>query len=58
MSNPSKDLELLLEHLGLSLEDLQAIAQFRGIKDYECMSREELSCILFPSKKKIKKSKK
>ena len=35
MSNPSKDLGLSFEDLGLSLEDLQAIAQFRGIKDYE-----------------------
>ena len=35
MSNPSNDLGLSLEDLGLSLEDLQAIARFRGIKDYE-----------------------
>ena len=35
MSNPSKDLWLSLEDLGLSLEDLQAIARFRGVKDYE-----------------------
>ena len=49
MSNPLKD-------LGLSLEDLQAIAQFRGTKDYESMSRDELSSITFSSKK-AKKSK-
>ena len=42
MSNPSKDLGLSFEDLGLSLEDLQAIAQFRGIKDYENMSKDEL----------------
>ena len=43
MSNSLKD-------LGLSLEDLQAIAQVRGIKDYENMSRDELLNIIFPSK--------
>ena len=57
MSNPSKDLEISLEDLGLSLEDLQVIAQFRGIKDYESMSKDELSNIIFPSKK-AKKAKK
>ena len=53
MTNPSKD-------LGLSLKDLQAIAQFRGIKDYQSMSRDELSSIILPSKKakKVKKAKK
>ena len=50
MSNPSKN-------LGLSLEDLQEIAQKRGIEDYEIMSRNELSSIIFPLKK-VKKSKK
>ena len=51
MSNPLKD---------LGLEDLQAIAKVRGIKDYETMSRNELLSIIFPSKKarKSKKSKK
>ena len=51
MSNPLKDLRL---------EDLQAIAQVRGIKDYECMSRDKLLSIIFPSKKakKAKKCKK
>ena len=48
MSNPLKD---------LGLEDLQAIAQVRGIKDYESMSRDELLSIIFPSKK-AKKAKK
>ena len=48
MSNPSKD---------LGLEDLQAIAQFRGIKDYESMSRDELLNIIFPSKKEKKQNK-
>ena len=53
MSNP-------LEDLGLSLEDLQAIAQLRGVKDYENMSIDELSSIIFPLKKakKAKKGKK
>ena len=50
MSNPSKN-------LGLSLEDLQEIAQKRGIEDYEIMSRNELSSIIFPLKK-VKKAKK
>ena len=45
MSNPLKD---------LGLEDLQAIAQVRGIKDYKSMSRDELLSILFPSKKEKK----
>ena len=51
MSNPSKDLELSLEDLGLSLEDLQGIAQLRGVKDYDSMSIDELSNIIFPLKK-------
>ena len=47
-----------LEDLGLA--DLQAIAQVRGIKDYESMSKGELLSIVAPSKKKKKgkKSKK
>ena len=49
MSNP-------LKYLGL--EDLQAIAQVRGIKDYESMSGDELLSTIFPSKKKEKKAKK
>ena len=48
MSNPLKD---------LGLEDLQAIAQVRGIKDHESMFRDELLSIIFPSKK-AKKGKK
>ena len=53
MSNPLAD-------LGLSLEDLQAIAQLRGIEDYESMSIDELSNIILPLKKekKVKKGKK
>ena len=47
MSNPLKDLEL---------EDLQAIAQVRGIKDYESMSRDEL--LSFFHQKNLKKQKK
>ena len=43
--------------LGLSLADLQAIAQVRGIKENESMSRDELLSIIAPSKK-AKKSKK
>ena len=35
----------------LVLEDLQAIAQVRGIKDYKIMSRDELLSIIFPTKK-------
>ena len=48
----------LLKDLGL--EDLQVIAQVRGIKDFESMSRDELLSIIFPSKKKkkLKKQKK
>ena len=48
MSSPLKDLEL---------EDLQAIAQVRGIKDYESMSRDELLSIILPSKKRKKRKK-
>ena len=44
-----------LEDLGLA--DLQAIAQVRGIKDYESMSKGELLSIIAPSKK-AKKAKK
>ena len=47
-----------LEGLGLSLEDLQAIARSRGFKDYESMSIDELSSIIFPLKKKQKKQRK
>ena len=47
-----------LEDLGLA--DLQAIAQVRGIKDYESMSKGDLLSINAPSKKaeKAKKAKK
>ena len=45
MSNPLKD---------LGLEDLQAIAQVRGINGYESMSTGELLSIIFPSKKEKK----
>ena len=48
MSNPLKD---------LGLEDLQATAKIRGIKNYKSMSRDELLSIIFPSKK-VKKQKK
>ena len=50
MSNPLKDLQL---------EDLQAIAHVRSIKDYESMYRNELLSIIFLSKKaeKVKKQK-
>ena len=49
-----------LEALGLSLEDLQAIARLTGIKDYESMSIDELSNIILLLKKakKAKKGKK
>ena len=57
ISNLSKDLGLSLEDLGISLEELQAIPQLRGIKDYEIMPKDELSSIIFPSKK-VKKAKK
>ena len=50
MSSPSK-------YLGLSLEDLKAIAQVRGIEDFENMSRDELSSIIFPLKKNKKSQK-
>ena len=58
MANPSKDLELSLEDLGLSLEDLQAVARLRDVKGYESMSIDKLSNIIFPLKKKQKKQKK
>ena len=44
MSNSLKD-------LGLSLEDLKAIAKVRDIKDYESMSEGELLSAITPSKK-------
>ena len=50
-SSPSKD-------LGLSLDDLKAIAQVIGIEDYESISRDELSSMIFPLKKNKKKEKK
>ena len=50
MSSPSKD-------LGLSFEDLKATAQVRGTEDYESMSRDELSSIIFPLKKAKKQKK-
>ena len=57
MSNPLIDLELPLEDLGLSLEELQAIEVIRGIEDYEIMSRDELSSVIFPLKKAKKQQK-
>ena len=50
MSNPLTD-------LGLSLEDLLALARLRGIEDYESISIDELPNIILPLKKekKIKK---
>ena len=53
MSNPFKD-------LGLSLEELKAIAERRGIKGYKSMFKGKLSSALTPSKlaKKVKKNKK
>ena len=52
MSNPLKDLKL-------SLEELKAIAEIRRIKDYKCMSKNELLSALTLSKpvRKCKKSK-
>ena len=48
MSNPLKD---------LGLEDLQAIAQVRGIKDYKNMSRDELLVSFFHQKRRKTKNK-
>ena len=52
MSNPLKD-------LGLSSEELKAIAEIRGIKGYKIMSKGELLSVLTPSKpaKKVKNQK-
>ena len=49
MSNPLKD-------LGLSPEELKAIAKIRGTKDHKSMSKGELLSALTPSKpaKKVK----
>ena len=43
--------------LGLSLEDLKAVAKVRGIKDYESMSEGELLSAITPSKKQKKQKK-
>ena len=53
MSNSLKD---------LGLEDLEANAQVRGIKDYKSMLRDELLSVIFPlekekNAKKVKKQK-
>ena len=48
MSNPLED---------LGLEDLQAIAEVRSIKDYESMPRDELLSIIFHQKQKKKQKK-
>ena len=52
MSNPLKDLRL-------SLEELKAIAEIRGVKGYKTMSKDELLRSLTPSKpvKKVKNQK-
>ena len=50
MSNSLKD-------LGLSLEDLKAIAKVRDIKGYESMSEDELLSAITPSKKAKKATK-
>ena len=50
MSNSLKD-------LGLSSEELKAIAEIRGIKCYKSMSKSELLCALTPPKQ-AKKGKK
>ena len=50
MSNSLKD-------LGLSLEDLKAVAKVRGIKDYESLSEGELFTAITPSKKAKKQKK-
>ena len=51
MSNSLKD-------LGLTLEDLNLVAEARSIKDYESMSEDELLGTINPSKKVKKKAKK
>ena len=49
-----------LQDLKLTLEDLKAVGEVRGIKDYESMSKDELLSLIIPSKmqKKVKKGKK
>ena len=47
-----------LKGLGLSLEDLKAIAKVRDIKGYESMSEGELLSAITPSKKAKKATKK
>ena len=51
MSNSLKD-------LGLTSEELKAIAEIRGIKSYESMSEDELLSAITPSKKRKKKKSK
>ena len=39
-----------LQDLKLTLEDLKAVGEVRGIKDYESMSKDELLSLIIPSK--------
>ena len=47
-------MSISLKDLGLTLEDLKAVAEVRGIKDYENMSEDELLSLITPSKKSKK----
>ena len=53
-------MSISLKDLGLTLEDLKAVAKVTGIKGYESMSEDELLSLINPSKKakKAKKQKK
>ena len=46
-----------LEDLGLTLEDLKAVAEVRGIKNYESMSKDEPLSLITTSKKRKKANK-
>ena len=46
-----------LKDLGLTVEDLKAVAEVRGIKDYENMSENELLIYTIHQKKQKKQKK-
>ena len=50
-------MSISLKDLGLTVEDLKAVAEVRGIKDYESMSENELLIDTIHQKKQKKQKK-